>query len=268
MTRPALERIATSHGMISVRELASAAEEVQKTKEKLRNRTKWLFASVGLLVVLIVSNFLGAVIGYMAMQEVHVNKAGANLVDGEGDVVGTREALVSLPLITAPVLPFAQLRAVKEVTVGYDDPSHGARVMTTYRVSSVTRVNDTVVTFTMMNKDTTLYIFNGQAYVVEPDLGSPDLEEADDDMNATGAPMRYLPVCVSDVSCSSFKADAADANTLMQLAADALVSIGVVQNSKRNLQAQDNIDVVLAGMNDIQFSSGDNNAEDRSAVVA
>ena len=47
---------------------------------------------------------------------------------------------------------------VKEITVGYDDPSYGERVKTTHKVSSVTHVNSTVVIFTMQNKDTTLYM--------------------------------------------------------------------------------------------------------------
>ena len=82
------------------------------------------------------------------------------------------------------------------------------------------------------------------AYIIEPDPGSPesdDLEEEDDDnATETEATMRYLSVCVSDVSCSSFTANAASADSLIEQANQALASIYEEDSSRRKLQFEFN----------------------------
>ena len=71
--------------------------------------------------------------------------------------------------------------------------------------------------------------------MVEPNPGvletDDEGEENATESNATEteSPMRYVPVCVSDVSCSSFTASAADALSLVDKAHAALINIGVME---------------------------------------
>jgi len=69
----------------------------------------------------------------------------AMLTDGNGDVAGTAEAMVDLPLYAAPALALAELSKVKRLMISYERA--GAPTVEMAAVTSVRRLTTTAVAF-------------------------------------------------------------------------------------------------------------------------
>jgi len=67
------------------------------------------------------------------------------LTDGNGDVAGTAEAMVDLPLYAAPALALAELSKVKRLMISYERA--GAPTVEMAAVTSVRRLTTTAVAF-------------------------------------------------------------------------------------------------------------------------
>ena len=81
-----------------------------------------------------------------------------------GEVLKTSPALSAMPLLVAPVLPWAQLENVQTLTVSYMDLelSTTARVKRSLQISSVTLVSNTRVIFKAVD-DSEVKVWDGVA---------------------------------------------------------------------------------------------------------
>lgn len=95
-----------------------------------------------------------------------------------------------MPLIVAPVLDMADLRAVRGMSVSYLDPVFDVGVKEAFEVSKVRWFNRTAVEFHSTTPGEGVRVWNGEASIFKP--GYPSIQ-----------------ACAADVTCSSFKVNGA-----------------------------------------------------------
>ena len=138
-------------------------------------------------------------------------------VGGNGHVLKTSPALFALPLIVAPVLPWAQLKQVGSLTVSYYDPIgdfQDQKVMASVNVVGVVHVNQTAVQFdtTGGQRVKAVRVWNGEALVV-----------FDDGTTASA--------CATDVDCSALTSTDGDRiDAQIEKAYEALQEMGFAEN--------------------------------------
>jgi len=159
-------------------------------------------AIIALLVVVVALAFKDT---YVADME-----ASPALTNSNDEILGTAEALVSLPLFVAPILPMEQLSKVKSIAVSYEE--NGASIMEILKISGVRLYSDTKIHF-IAETGRQLHIDGGKANVYEYAAG-------------TKIPLAIYNVCEADVSCSAIKAAAEDEDALVAEANAALVEAG------------------------------------------
>ena len=123
------------------------------------------------------------------------------LVDRSDNVAATAEAMLTVPLIVAPVLGLEQLDNVKKVTFSYDTEtwdSSGQKVRSTWGVLGLEHVSDTHLDFHL--------------------AGGRELRVRNGDTSLLVGGQEY-DVCPLDVSCSSFQVrGAGEADELVEKA--------------------------------------------------
>jgi len=130
------------------------------------------------------------------------------MTTSSNDIVSTAEALVSLPLFVAPVLPLETLAKVKSIAVRYFDTDRQTDISVGLKIAEYQLYSDTAITFfTETGKQ--LRIDGGNAVVVNFFNGVEDA---------------MYDVCEADVSCSAIKAEAEDEAALVAEANAALVA--------------------------------------------
>ena len=147
----------------------------------------------------------------------------------DGHVLRTAPARFELPLIVAPVLPWAQLKDVSSLTVTYYDPANsdldGQKVRASVTIVNVAHVNETAVQFdaTAGHRVKAVRVWNGEALVV-----------FDDGTTASA--------CAADVSCSALTSTDGDLiDEQKEMAYEALHDSGFTQ-----FYASTNVDEIAA----------------------
>jgi hypothetical protein len=125
-------------------------------------------------------------------------------VKGSSKVVKTATATESVPLFTAPVLPFDTLSAVQSLMVSYHDGEND--VQTQLTVAGVRKHNSTFVEFVTTVEGETVRIRNGESELVKEDV--------------------KFPLCSANATCASFDAAGIDVDEMTRLAADELRAAG------------------------------------------
>ena len=182
----------------------------ESDRQKNRYRKAFLVA-IGLIVCLLC--LMGAMIVainiFMQQQFVESTEQATPLADKAGTVLASAKALVSVPLLVAPVLKAKQLGEIENLQVSYEDPHlDGVQTTVYYTISTVKHVNSTAIQF-LTDRGDTLSVWNGETFV-----------------QLAGSDVKY-PVCKADVSCSALKvADFTASGELVTEAHEALDRAG------------------------------------------
>jgi hypothetical protein len=206
-------------GFLSIDEFYTAMSQFSAV-QRSRQLFKHALAGVSALFLLqtAVVAVLVVVVAVVTKDAYVATEAGqAMAVNADNNVLGYTEALVSLPLLVAPVLDLQKLYNVRTIGVRYFDSSVGAPVHVGLKVSEVRKYSETSVTFFTETPNRRLEIEAGEAnvkdYYHDPESNEVTL-------------LKTYKVCAADVSCSSLKAEAADEDALIDAANAALEAAG------------------------------------------
>jgi len=108
-----------------------------------------------------------------------VSKKNTFLADTVGNVMETAPAVVSLPMLAAPVLKLSQLNSLSQLTFSYRDlgdensPTHNVQLKVIEEVTSVVKVNNTCVIFkTSGGTAEEVHVCDGTAWAVLPEYAT------------------------------------------------------------------------------------------------
>jgi len=202
----------------------SAKEEAQReltlqeeTKIATRRATflkHMLCLALTFLAIQILANAGLSWASALALKDAFVTDAVS--MDANGVPIGTAEALVSVPMLLAPVLPLDKLIKVKSISTTYFDTVSNQQVEAHSQIVEVRKYNTTFVEFVTSVPGRNIAILNGEAFILDKAANDNVLDVLSP--NSTNAQAQFLPICVADVSCSAFKVEALNIDLYTNLA--------------------------------------------------
>jgi len=223
---------ANKDGFLSIDEFYSAMAQFSAV-QRSRQLFKHALAGVSALFLLqtAVVAVLVVVVAVVTKDSYVATEGGqAMAVNADNDVLGYTEALISLPLMVAPVLDLQKLYNVRTIGVRYYDSSVGTDLHVGLKISEVRKYSETSVTFFTETPNRRLEIDAGQA-MVKDYYHDPETDEI--------KLAKTYQVCFADVSCSSLKAEAADEDALIEEANAALAAAHEAALSAARRSARD-----------------------------
>ena len=183
---------------------------MHKSKKSL---TRWLKVSAGAILLLLGINALMTIGVVASYKDTFVKDAGT-LSDGNGHVVKSAPAMVSLSLSTAPVMDDARIVAINELSVTIPDGPDGTMTKHFLKVQKVQVFNDTAAIFSVANNEA-VHVWNGDAFFV----------------TANGTAYR---VCEATATCAALYVDDKDEKEQLEEKANAaLVAGGFIEAAER-----------------------------------
>jgi len=144
-----------------------------------------------------------------------VSTTGFLEVKGSDQIVQTAEAMESIPMLVAPVLPIEKLASVKTLKVRYMDGTTTTEAHMS--IAGVRKHNSTYVEFITTVPGEVVVLLNGAASLVKNPTFANKFPE----------PL-VLPICSANAECSAFHTTGIDTELLMKQATDELTNIGVL----------------------------------------
>ena len=206
------------------KQLATAKAAEEKQREDAERTRKQLLVAVVFIVILL-AGMAGLMVAVVAAYK-DTKADGAYFSGTDGRVLQTAPAMVALPMVAAPVIPWSQLKEVQELAVSYADSVTGQEIQVSSAVESVALYNTTAVIFYMGRGPVDeVHVWNGEAFAVL----------------SSGA---MAAICANQISCSAFTVeDSESASTYLSQAASNLTAAGfdasVIEESRRRLSGRE-----------------------------
>jgi len=191
-------------GVIDEDEAQAAAISSVELRSSLSYARMVTFGALGLVLLSWLGN-AGLTSAVVILAKDTYVKGDTTMSNAKGEVVGTRVATHNLPLYVAPVLPDDELFSVETLRVTLPDIEFDVDAVYSYHISSVKKVNSTVVVF---------YAVGGEQVRVVNGISSVRL--SDDGVD--------IPACSANVTCAAFEVDSSALAAKYIAEADALLA--------------------------------------------